>query len=133
MILADTNAILALAVADRESENEAVVTAMEAAAQRGEAIVVCEAVLVETCRVLRHTHGLDRDEIAEALEQLLTTRPIEAWDQGEASDALALMRRKPALALTDCLLAIRAASSGAQVLTFDRVLQREVGAKQDAD
>ena len=133
MILADTNAILALVVGDREPENEAVVAVMEAAALRGEGIVVCEAVLVETCRVLRHTYVLQRDEIAEALEQLLGTRPIEARDQGEASAALALMRRKPVLALTDCLLAIRAARCEAQVLTFDRVLQRELAAEQTAE
>jgi len=129
MILADTNAILALVVADRESENEAVVAVMEAAAHRDEVIVVCEAVLVETCRVLRHTYGLDRDEIAEALERLLVTRPIQAWDPSEASAALVLMRHKPALALTDCLLAVRAVRSGAQVLTFDCVLQRELVAE----
>lgn len=129
MILADTNALLPLLVDDRPKETEAVLIALDEATATGEAVVVTESVLVEVCAVRRRDYGLGREDVAVAVDSLLSAAPLTSWDAPLASHALTLMRRDPGLAITDCLLAARAERRGAAVLTFDRNLQRALGAE----
>lgn len=126
MILADTNVLVALLVDGRDAQRDAALTAIGEAQRSGRAVVVTESVLVEVCWVLERSYDVSRALVAEALQPLVSAPPLRPWDDGLTREALALMARQPALSITDCLLACRAAREGAGILTFDRGLGNAV-------
>ena len=121
----DTNVLIALMVEGRDSQREEALAKLEQLRVDTEPALVCESVLVETCWVLERSYGLRRREAAESVRALLSTPPLRTWDPAVTDAALALMARRPALSITDCLLLRRVAGSGSPLLSFDVGLLRE--------
>jgi predicted nucleic acid-binding protein len=122
--IVDTNVIVALIVDDRAEQQEAALVWGEHAANEGDGLLVTESVLVEVCWVLERSHSLARRAVAETVALIALTPPFTPWNPDLAERALALMSRRPALSITDCLLAQRAARDDASILTFDTALCR---------
>jgi len=122
----DTNAVVALVVADRQEQREAVLLAVERAVSAGDCVVVSEAVLVESFWVLQTRYGLSEPEVADRLRAILSAGGVEPFDARLAETALLVAQRAPALSIVDCLLVARAEAHGDAVLTFDKRLAREV-------
>jgi predicted nucleic acid-binding protein len=126
-VYCDTNALVALVVADRTDQRLAVLAAADRLSAQGEAIVVTEAVLVESLWVLMSRYGLSQRHAAASVAELLEAQGVVAWDPDLASESLRLAATHPSLSVVDCLLVVRGQELGAGVLTFDKRLAREVG------
>ena len=121
MIFVDTNALLSVLLPGHGDDHRAVV---ERARDLG-GLVVCEAVLAETLRVLENVYGMGRRDAAVVVRDILGTEGIDAWEPFLADEALRLMAASPKLSIVDSILAVRA-RLGHAVLTFDRGLAREI-------
>jgi predicted nucleic-acid-binding protein len=101
---------------------------MEAAAD-GEPWVVAESVFVELVWALESSYGAPRRFSVEVLGMVLESPHVRAWDPATATAALGIMADEPRLDAVDALLAARACTAEAVILTFDGHL-REVVSRQ---
>jgi predicted nucleic-acid-binding protein len=119
----DTNVLVRLIARDEPKQ----AAAADAFVERG--AWVSHIVLVETACVLVSVFDLTSMEIARAIEMLLNHESIVLQESEVVSAALALLRKKPSLGFSDCLLLEIARKSGNLPLgTFDRNLGKIAGA-----
>jgi predicted nucleic-acid-binding protein len=119
----DTNVLVRLITRDEPKQ----AAAADAFVEKG--AWVSHIVLVEAAWVLVSVFNLTSMEIARAIEMLLNHKSIVLQDSEVVSAALALLRKKPSLGFSDCLLLEMARKSGNLPLgTFDRNLGKIAGA-----
>ena len=116
-VVADTNAVLAFLLDDRPAERRMVADWVE---EHG-ALLVTEAVLIETCWVLSGGLSAARVELVQHVRKVIASSSFSTWDDDLVDMTLQLMERHPRLAPVDCILAARA-RRGDTVVTFDRRL-----------
>ncbi len=121
----DTNVLVRLVTRDDAEQ----VRAAEAFIEKGAWVSLI--VLVETTWVLRAAYKLGADEIATAVEMLLRHKDLTLQDPDVVALALELVRRKPAVELSDCLILEIARKAGHIPLgTFDKSLGKREGAQR---
>jgi predicted nucleic-acid-binding protein len=87
--------------------------------------------LAETTWVLSAVYERRPEDIAAAIDMLLSHQHLTLQDPDVASAALAHFRKKPALSFSDCLLLEMARKAGHLPLgTFDRDLSKLPGAER---
>ena len=119
----DTNVLVRLITRDEPKQ----AAAADAFVEKG--AWVSHIVLVEAAWVLVSVFDLTSMEIARAIEMLLNHESIVLQESEVVSAALALLRKKPSLGFSDCLLLEIARKSGNLPLgTFDRNLGKIAGA-----
>lgn len=92
---------------------------------------VSQLVLAETSWVLQSVYELDNKRIANAIEMLLNHRDLTVQDADVVQRALEVLRSKPALGFSDCLIVEIARKAGHVPLgTFDRNLGKLSGAEK---
>jgi predicted nucleic-acid-binding protein len=92
---------------------------------------VSQLVLAETVWVLDALYDRTAEQIALALEMLLSHEKLSLQDADVVSAALSLFRKRPALGFSDCLALEIARKAGHLPLgTFDRDLARLEGAER---
>jgi predicted nucleic-acid-binding protein len=115
MRAADTNVIVRLITRDGIAQT----TSAEAFVTRG--AWVSQLVLVETLWVLDAVFGLNRKQLAVALQMLLKHRDLVLQDPDVVAAALAHYRKRPKLRFSDCMVLEVARKAGhIPVGTFDR-------------
>ncbi len=125
MAAADTNVLLRLLSGDDERQ---AARARKAVAAHGP-LFISHIVLVEAIWVLKRGYEMQRDEIAEVVEELLGGSGFILQREAEVAAALALFRTSSA-DFSDCLLLENARSEGElPVLTFDKALAKLDGAR----
>lgn len=88
-------------------------------------------VLAEMTWVLSAAYDLGPDDIATAVEMLLSHKDLTLQDPDVVALALEIYRRKPAVGFSDCLILEIARKAGHIPLgTFDRSLGKRAGAQQ---
>jgi predicted nucleic-acid-binding protein len=88
-------------------------------------------VLSEAVWVLDSVYALDAGRIAMAVEMLLNHEHLTVQDADTVSAAVQLVRSKPALGFSDCLILESARKAGHLPLgTFDRSLSKVDGAER---
>lgn len=88
--------------------------------ENGETYFVSDLVLFETVYVLSVPFRLSPTRIAAALLDFLRQPFIQVDSREEVLNALLLWRERPGTDFADCLLATRASSMGAEVVSFDK-------------
>jgi len=125
MVAVDTNILLRIVT--RDDEKQAAVA--DAFITRG--AWVSHLVLAEVVWVLRTTYRREHDEIANAIEMLLSHQDLTIQDTHVVEEALQHYRNRPALGFSDCLVLEIARKAGHLPLgTFDRVLSKLDGAER---
>jgi predicted nucleic-acid-binding protein len=121
MKIADTNVVLSLILPNRP-----VHSALAEAAVRddGDPVVVSETVLAECVWVLCCNYAFSRQDAARQLLEAIEGPGLQAANRAIAANALHLMIADPSLGIVDCLLLAQGLEHDAEVLTFDRRLQR---------
>lgn len=119
----DTNVLVRLITRDDRKQ----VAAAEAFVAKG--AWVSQLALVEATWVLSSVYGMDAAGIATAVEMLLDHRDLTLQEPDTVARALNLLRRRPALGFSDCLMLEAARKAGHLPLgTFDRNLGKLDGA-----
>jgi predicted nucleic-acid-binding protein len=121
----DTNALVRLITRDDEDQ----VTAAEAFVRKG--AWVSHLVLAETTWVLLSAYELQHDQIATAIEMLLSHAEITVQDADVVLAAVEQYRGRPSLGFSDCLVLEIARKAGHLPLgTFDHGLGKLKGAER---
>jgi predicted nucleic-acid-binding protein len=121
----DTNVLVRLLVRDDPEQ----VARAEAVVKPGAWVPLV--VLTETLWVLDAVYQRSAEQIAAALELLLTHAELTLQDADVVDAALALFRARPALGFSDCLALESARKAGHLPLgTFDRPLARVDGTQR---
>ena len=119
----DTNVLVRLVTRDDAKQ----VTAAEDFVERG--AWVPHLVLVETTWVLESVYNRSQEEIAAAVEMLLSHQHLTIQDSEVVAAAVERFRKRPALGFSDCLVLEVARKAGHLPLgTFDRDLSKLDGA-----
>jgi predicted nucleic-acid-binding protein len=120
----DTNVLVRLVTRDDERQ----VAAAEAFVERG--AWVPQLALAEATWVLSAVYDLDARAIATAVEMLLNHRDLTLEGSEVVASAVEVLRKRPALGFSDCLMLEAARKAGHLPLgTFDRGLGRLEGAE----
>jgi predicted nucleic-acid-binding protein len=120
----DTNVLVRLVTRDDEKQ----VAAAEAFVERG--AWVPQLALAEATWVLSAVYDLDARAIATAVEMLLNHRDLTLEGSEVVASAVEVLRKRPALGFSDCLMLEAARKAGHLPLgTFDRGLGRLEGAE----
>jgi predicted nucleic-acid-binding protein len=123
MIGLDTNVLVRYLTRDDPGQYAKAAALIDAAANRGEQLVVNIAVLCELVWVLGASYRYSREEIAGALEQILATAQFEVERLDDARQALRDFRSTKA-DFSDALIGRINRSLGAEhTVTFDRSLK----------
>jgi len=121
----DTNVLVRLITRDHPKQTEAAEQFVAKGAW------VSQLVLAECVWVLEAVYKLDRKQIGDAVEMLLTHRELTLQDADAVSLALGSFRRKSAAGFSDCLIVEIARKAGHLPLgTFDRALAKLPGAER---
>jgi predicted nucleic-acid-binding protein len=121
----DTNVLVRLLVRDDERQAEAAEKFISKGAW------VSQLVLVETLWVLDAVYERTAEQLAAAVEILLTHAQLTLQDAGAVASALGHFRAQPALGFSDCLILETARKAGYLPLgTFDRQLGKLSGAQR---
>jgi predicted nucleic-acid-binding protein len=121
----DTNVLVRLLVRDDERQAEAAEKFISKGAW------VSQLVLVETLWVLDAVYERTAEQLAAAVEILLTHAQLTLQDAGAVASALGHFRVHPALGFSDCLILETARKAGYLPLgTFDRQLGKLSGAQR---
>jgi predicted nucleic-acid-binding protein len=117
----DTNLLVRIITGDDQALAKKAIAEIERGAQNGFCIV--DAVLVELCFILEfHSYAMTRNDIATAIEALITAPQIVVSDKTQS--VLSLYRKHPKLDYADCLLFVLGGKNG--VFTFDKELQKSL-------
>ena len=123
MIGLDTNVLVRYLTRDDRAQYQKAAAFIEAAADRGEQLLVNTVVLCELEWVLGSAYTYSREEIARAIEQILATAQFEVERRDEARQALADFRTRKS-DFSDALIGRINRSLGAgHTMTFDRDLK----------
>lgn len=119
----DTNVVVRLVVRDDPRQ-----TALAETFVRGGAWVSLLA-LAEAAWVLGKVYGLSSNQLARTIDMLLNHRDLVLQEPEVVMAAVKLLRAKPSLKFSDCLIVQLARKAGHLPLgTFDRALARADGA-----
>ncbi len=129
MIAIDTNVLVRFLVEDDPRQTAKAKKRLSDAQAASEPVFVATIVLAESVWVMERVYDLGREEIAQALESLITTSGFRVSDRDGVLDALAAyLTRKGDLA--DFLIRREGELAGASpVFTFDKKLHRTEGFK----
>ena len=123
MIGLDTNLLVRYLTRDDPGQYAKVSTLINTAAKNGDRFVINVAVLCELVWVLRSAYGYAREEIATALDHILSTAEFEVERPDEARQALRDFASTKA-DFSDALIGRINRSLGAtETVTFDRSLK----------
>lgn len=115
----DTNVLVRYLVRDEPAQERAALRFIESAAERGEPILVNAVVLCELVWVLRSSYGYSKDDVAGAVEKILSAEQLEVEDVDAAWLALGDFRGGRA-DFADCLIGRRNLRLGCETTaTFD--------------
>ena len=118
----DTNVLLRLALVDDHEQVRAVRRLTRELAHANEPLFVPSIVFCEFVRVLRRVYKLSRDEVADAIEQLLESDHVVAEHGDETREALEFYRAGPG-DFADYLIGLVSRSAGCRdTVTFYRSL-----------
>ena len=118
----DTNVVVRLVVGDDATQTRAAENFCSAGAW------VSHLVLIEATWVLDAVYGRSAEQIATAIEMLLTQQQLTLQDADLVSSALEHFRQRPTVSFSDCLILETARRAGHLPLgTFDRKLARLEG------
>ncbi len=121
----DTNVVVRLVVRDDLRQTASAESFVEGGAW------VSVLALAEATWVLSTVYRLNSNELAKAIEMLLHHQDLVLQDPEVVAAALELLRAKPALKFSDCLIVHLARKAGHFPLgTFDRNLARADGAQR---
>ncbi|MEM1204713.1 MAG: type II toxin-antitoxin system VapC family toxin [Acidobacteriota bacterium] len=123
MIGVDTNVLVRWLTADDPEQLEKVDRFVEKAVERKEPLHVDSIMLCELVWVLRRAYRFSREEVADAVAGLLSTRQFEIDGRDRVRRALADFRQGPG-DFSDYLIAARNQHAGcSSTVTFDRALR----------
>lgn len=117
--LADTNLIARYIVRDHAAHTAAAERLFEASDRGDLVLVVLPSVFTECVYVLESYYQRSREQIAMALEALITSPGIEMEPRATHLDALARYRTSN-FHIVDCVIAATAAAEQIAVATFDQ-------------
>lgn len=121
----DTNVLVRLIARDDAAQT----AAAEAFVSKG--VWISLLVLVETLWVLVAVYTLTANQVAAAVEMLLSHKDLSVQDSDVVAAALELFRKRPRLGFSDCLVLQVARSVGHVPLgTFDQELAKCPGAER---
>jgi predicted nucleic-acid-binding protein len=121
----DTNVVVRLVVRDDPAQVEAAEEFISSGAW------LSHLVLAEASWVLNAVYGLNPDQIARALDMLLTHKHFTVQDADLVACALDQFRKRPSLGFSDCLVLEIARKPGYLPLgTFDRDLAKLHGTER---
>ncbi len=124
MLAIDTNVVVRILVRDDERQADMADAFIEGGAW------VSLLVLTESSWVLRNNYGVSSHQLAEMIELLLCHRDLVLQDADSVAAALKMLRAKPSLGFSDCLILECARKAGHLPLgTFDRKLAKSNGAQ----
>ena len=127
MIALDTNVLIRFLVEDDEAQSRRATKLIEGAVARDEQLFVSDIVMCETVWVLSSAYGFSRDEIVDALSQLLRARSVVFNSADSIARALDAYRKEKG-DFADYLIREHARSAGADtVATFAGALLEESG------
>ena len=127
MIALDTNVLIRFLVEDDEAQSRRATKLIEGAVARDEQLFVSDIVMCETVWVLSSAYGFSRDEIVDALSQLLRARSVVFNSADSIARALDAYRKERG-DFADYLIREHARSAGAEtVATFDGALLKDNG------
>jgi predicted nucleic-acid-binding protein len=126
-VLADTNLILRILLADDAVELMRAQALAAKAAAEATPIALTEAVLCELMFVLPAKFGVSRQDTAVALSELLATASFAGWDHEVSVRVLELYGSDSRLDPADCCLLARSELRGEEIASFDKVVNRLAG------
>ena len=127
MIALDTNVLVRFLVCDDRQQAEAARALLESLAAERPGFV-CREVTVELVWVLERAYGFDRHQVANILEELVSTEGLVFEAQDDVARA-ALRYRNASAGFSDLMISGAARRSGAHPLyTFDKKAARLEGA-----
>jgi predicted nucleic-acid-binding protein len=127
MIALDTNVLVRFLTLD-DPEQGAAAQRMLSGLTAADPGFVCREVVIEIVWVLERSYGHARGAIAAAIERLLTADALVI----EAADRVALAASRYAKGgpgFSDQMILLSALAERAELVTFDRTLAREAGAR----
>lgn len=128
-VVADTNVVVRLLVADDPAQFRRVVARAEQIRDAGGQILVPTLVFAEASWILTAAYSRSKPDVVKALRALTTTPPFVAEDRVLVDDALRLAEQGPA-GIADYLILAAARREGIPVLSFDAKLRREPDVEQ---
>ena len=129
MIGIDTNILLRLIVADEPRQAVAARNFIARNCTSDEPGFVCHVVLVELAWTLAKAYGFHRDQIADAIAQILETVQLDVEASSDVAAAVKNYRKGPA-EFADCLLERANLAAGCtHTITFDRKAAKLPGFK----
>lgn len=127
MIALDTNVLVRFLINDDEAQHERASAFIRSAVERDGALYVSDIVLVETVWVLSRAYRLNRQQIAEAVDQLLAARQLTFNAPEILINALNAFKTGKG-GFADYLIREQANAFGCvSVATFDQDLLKEGG------
>lgn len=127
MIALDTNLLVRLVAHDDEPQARAVERLLIKARRDQTSLFIADIVLCELVGVLTSRLGLDRDDVADTLDQVLNAELIVTANAGVTARALAAYRKGKG-DFADYVIREQAlAAEATEVVTFDRSLKGEPG------
>ncbi|MDH4046101.1 MAG: PIN domain-containing protein [Gemmatimonadota bacterium] len=111
----DTSVVVRLLTGEPASAARAAARRLEAAADTGERVVVCDLVVIETYHALHHHYGVPQSEARALLQRFLVSGVVHP-EPGEIVPALTAT----GAGLADHVIHARYRGLGAVTLTFDR-------------
>ena len=106
LLAADTNILVRLLVSDDLAQQRAVTTRLQAIEATGGRVLVTGVVLAELSWVLESAYGYGRDDIARAIEAVVTTSPFSVDDQTAVIEALDGFRKGGGAGFSDHLVGL---------------------------
>lgn len=123
----DTNVLVRFLVNDDKAQAQQVRTLLKTAEQQRAAYFVPLLVVLETIWVLESAYQIQRDDLLDALGDLLLM-PVLQFEQREAVRKMVLYARDNAVDLSDALIAQSTRAQGCEaILTFDKKAARGDG------
>lgn len=127
MIALDTNLLVRLIVQDDEAQARSVERLLIKARRDQTPLFVADIVLCELVWVLRSRLGIERENIADAIEHILNAELVVTANAGITARTLAAYRHGKG-DFADYLIREQAlANEATEVVTFDRTLKGEPG------
>ena len=119
----DTNVLLRFLVGDNAVQQKRAAQWLKEAADGKRIIIVPVIVIAEACFVLESFYKRSRGDIADALEVFLAERWLHAEDRDVALGVWPWYRQ--GAHFVDSFLRAKARAEGAEILTFDKKLNRQ--------
>lgn len=120
MIGLDSDVLVRYLTQDDPTQSRKANQIVEAALQAGEALYLNHVVVCEMNWVLARAYDYERDELAAAIEKILSAAQFEFEDKNSLWQALAAFRQSGA-DIADCLIGMKNSGAGCTAtLTFDK-------------